>query len=505
MNGKLSDLFGGGMGRSTSLGKSGRVSLDSARSLPQAQDIWECAVRVARVWVTPADEPPYRPYTILTASRTGMVVGVDIAEGAPTAAQVVNALVKAMRYPAPGAGRRRRPAAVYVDDESLVAALRPHLAGVGIRCEFRHTLREADRALRSFDRHMAEERIPGLLEGRGVTAPMAEAFFEAAAFFYREAPWRWIADSQPIEVRYPVDSQPRYAVVMGQGGVAYGLAIYDSKEILHETYARDPEEETPAEEAWTVLLFGDAVDMPFDDLDAIDAFGWPIAGPDAYPLVLRAGKSDRPDRPSKSHLLRMEAALRTLPRFVRKDMQADGCLPRAADTTYAMATANGEDRISLKYPVEGFEMLVEESWLAAADVEWIQKRGGELFGVFEHWLRDQGLAPRTIEKHMRNVGRFAIHYLFCEGGSVGSPCPLDEAAPADVDEFLADWLPYEGYGSTVAAVKSHIASLKKLYRCLRETGEMSVEEADEIIELLREDRAYYIDLAQEFDEDAVDD
>ena len=504
MNRKLSDPFARMM---SSLERStpDQVPLKDTRALPQRDEWWECTARRARLWVTPPDADPYRPYIILIVSRTGFVVGFDITEDPPTPDQVVNALAKAMLYPVPGAGTRRRPAGIYVDHESLAAALRPQLATVDIRCQFRHTLREAYRALRSFDHRTEGPTIPSVVDSPGITRDMAEAFFEAAAFFYREAPWRWIDDSQPIEICYPEHSQPRYAVVMGQGDVTYGLATHDSKEILHETYAGSPDDEPFGEETWTVVFFAEAIDMPFDDLDAVEAYGWPIAGPHAYPLVMRAGHREGPDPLSRSDLLRTEAALRTIPRFLRNHMRAHEGFAQPAEATFTIATPEGEGRISLKYPVPGFQMPVEDAWLDTSREAGIQWRNAQLLTLFERWLHAHRLSTRTIDKHMRNIERFAIRYLFIEGGSIDSPCPADEAAPADVDEFLVDWLPYEVSGSPVAAVTSHIASLKKFYRCLRDSGEMSAEDTGDILAMLQEDRAYYLDLAHDLEEEMLGD
>ena len=477
-----------------------RVSVQDTRRLPQRKDKWECAVRRARLWITPPDSSPYRPYAILTASRSGMIVGMDLTENPPSPDEALNALAKAMLYPILGAGTRRRPAAVYLDDDRLVAALRQPLAEIGVSCEFRHSLRAADRALHSFESELEQGSMPSLVENPGVTKTMVGALFEAAAFFYQEAPWQWISDAQPIQIHHPLDSQPRYAVVMGQGEVAYGLALYDSKDILHETYAGSPEDDMVEGQTWTVLLFGDEVDVPFDDLDAIEAYGWPIAGPHAYPLVLRASNTEEAQRPSKSDLLRLEAALRTLPRFVQSHMRADEGLGHPAEATFTVEVAGREDRISLSYPVPGFETHLEDLWFADPDAGGFYERNDQLIHFFESWLQDQGLSPGTIQKHVRNLDRFAFAYLLYEGGSIGYSCPADEAAPADIDEFLADWLPDEVYGSPEAAVKSHIASLKKFYRCLAEIEEMSADDADEIVDLLRQDRAYYIDLARDLEE-----
>jgi hypothetical protein len=71
----------------------------------------------------------------------------------------------------------------------------------------------------------------------------------------------------------------------------------------------------------------------------------------------------------------------------------------------------------------------------------------------------------------------------------------------DVDEFLAEWLLYEEPLSPVAETKAHITAIKKFYAYLKEMRQMPVEDADEILELLQRDRDYYLELAQEFEEE----
>lgn len=494
------DFMASTVGRLMSLGRPDRVDLKGAGDLPQKDEAWECAVRQARAWITPPDRRPYRPYIILTVSRTGKVVGTDLVEDEPTLPEVVNALAKAMLYPAPGGGGKRRPAVVYVDDTSLVEALASELKEIGVRCEFRSVLREAEQALASVARFMeGEDSLPGLLKAPGVNPFMARGIFEAAAFFYREAPWRWIEDTRPIEIHYPVDGPNRYAVVMGNGGQTYGLAIYDSKDVLHETYAGTPPDQLIGRHTWTVLIFGEAFEMPFDDLDAIETYDWPVAGSYAYPLLLQIGLSGRPTRPSKSELLRMEAALLAIPRFVQEHMEAHVGLPQPAKETLRIPMADGEDRISLIYPVPGFEAPSEDSWASIAEEMGVYERNGELLDIFEGWLREQRLSAKTIQKHLDNVDRFANSYLADEAGALELPGPADEAVPEDVDDFLADWVLYEE-DRPVEGVKSHIASLKKFYLCLEETGEMAVEDARAMRRLLQEDRAYYLETARDFEE-----
>ncbi len=476
--------------------------LTKIRRLRQTDEAWESTTRRMRAWITPRNQAPYRPYVIITVSQDGRVVGTNVVEEVPTPDQVLDALVKAMRRPVLGGGRKRRPAVIYMDDEALVETLAPRLQEVGIRCEYRHTLREVEDALLSMEQFMTKrEPIPGLLKLPGVTPFMVKGLFEAAAHFYREAPWRWIDDSRPIEVRYPPDGRPRYAVVMGHGGQTYGLAVYKSPDELREVYAGTPPDQLMGKVEWTSLLFGEVTEMPFDDLDDMEKYGWPVAGEPAYPLPIRVTRSGQFVRPGKSELLWFEAALLAIPTFVRDYMQADRGFPRLAEATLTVMMADGEDSIHLRYPVPGFETPYEKEWVAAeeegkAQIEAVRERNMELLRTFEQWLTRRGLSAGTARRHLDNVKLFADEYM-TEGGSTGVPRPADQAEIVDVDEFLSEWFMREVEGASARAVEANITSLKRFYRCLKETGQMSPEKADEVLELLRVDRNYYIELAQE--------
>jgi|GEM_PF-566756 len=481
--------------------------LTKVHRLRQTDEVWESSTRRMRTWITPRDQAPYRPYVILTVSQTGQVVGSNIVEDVPPPDRVLNAIARAMRRPILGGGRKRRPTAVYVDDEALVEMLAPKLQEVGVRCEYRHTLREVEKALLSMEQFMTkQEPIPGLLKSPGVTPYLVNGLFEAAAFFYREAPWRWMDDSRPIEVRYPPDGRLRYAVVMGHGGEIYGLAVYNSPDELREVYTGGPPDRLLGLMEWTSLFFGEVMEVPFDDLDDMEKYGWPVAGELAYPIPIRVSRSGKPVRPSKSELLWFEAALLAVPTFVRDLFQAGLEFPQPAEATLTVTMADGEDNVHLRYPVPGFEVPYEEKWASIegkkAQAEAARERNAELLRTFEQWLTGKGLSKRTVRRHRDNVTFFADAYMAGDGGSVEVPRPADQAAAMDVDEFLSDWFLYEAAWPSVGTVKANIASLKKFYACLKETGHMPAGKADEVLELLRVDRDHYIELAREYEEEA---
>jgi hypothetical protein len=65
------------------------------------------------------------------------------------------------------------------------------------------------------------------------------------------------------------------------------------------------------------LMFSEAFEMPVRDVDAAEKHGWPVAGPEAYPLVIRInpGLATRP--PLAWELELLEGCLRTIPDFLK--------------------------------------------------------------------------------------------------------------------------------------------------------------------------------------------
>lgn len=478
-------------------------SLTRVRHLRQTDEAWECSVQRMRSWITPRDQAPYRPYIVMVVSLTGAVVGSNVVEGAPTPDQVMDGLVKAMLRPTLGSGRKRRPAAIYVDDEAVVKVLTPSLAEIGVSCEYRRTLPKMAEALVSMEQFMTKrEPIPGLLKSPGVTPFLVNGLFEAAASFHREAPWRWIDDSRPIEVRYPPDRKPRYAVVMGHGGETYGLAVYDSPDELRTLYAGTPPEELMGRQEWMSLLFVEEIEMPFDDLDDMEKYGWPVAGALAYPFPVRVTRAEQFIRPSKSELLWFEAALLAIPTFVRDYMQAKDTFVHPAEATLTVTMADGKDTIHLRYPLPGFEIPFEQDWAAIEDEEQVQaraarERNAELVRAFERWLTKQGLSKKAIQEHVDNVTFFADAYMVGAGGCVIFSRPADQADTGDVDEFMTEWFMREADTVSEGTVKASVASLIKFYTCLKDTAQMKAREADAILELLQEERDYYVEIARD--------
>jgi len=230
--------------------------LKKVHRLKQRDEYWAGTSRVGRMWITPRNQPPYRPYVTLFVSQKNKVLRFKVLEEAPSSDRIFEELLQAMHRPMWGAGGRRRPKVIYLDDPDYVTALAPRLATVEVRCEHRHSLPVIKEALYAMEMRMnrGEEAIPGLVAIPSVTPPLVGHLFELAADFYRATPWRWLNDHHPIEIRYPPNNKPRYAVVMGSGGQVFGLAVYDTLADLQLMYRSDLSLQQTAKQAtWSVL------------------------------------------------------------------------------------------------------------------------------------------------------------------------------------------------------------------------------------------------------------
>jgi hypothetical protein len=176
----------------------------------------------------------------------------------------------------------------------------------------------------------------------GVTPGRVAGFYEAAAAFFHQAPWKEVGYEAAIKVECAkFQSGPWYAVLMGQSGLTTGLALYEDLKALRRLWARGGKGNA-RRTVGTSVTFGEEWDIPVADLDAAKEHGWPVARPDAYPEVFRKerGLSVRP--PLAWELELMEACLRAIPEIVDRRKQDD-----PAGEEFTVRTASGVPRRGL--------------------------------------------------------------------------------------------------------------------------------------------------------------
>lgn len=328
-----------------------------AANRPQVPELWGAGVVQLRLWITPDDAPPTRPYVVMVLDlKHGMVVGSEMFDTAPTPADVHTTLLTAMAKPMPGTGRARRPERVLVGEATFVADLQPKLADISVACEYQDLpmLPEIARELELFSRE-GEPELPGLLSVKGVTPELAQGLFAAAAEFYRAEPWVKLTNGQTFALRIPAKGGAEWiASVMGNGGVEYGLAIYKSWAMFEKTFlGADSPMETLDPQGSLVLFYESVSALPFDDYDAITQHHWPVAAEQAYPMpmVFKPGDDDNVRRPDAAELRWLEAALRAVALLVRDHLRPAGqgdYLP--LDVTLTLPTHAGEKQAQARYP-----------------------------------------------------------------------------------------------------------------------------------------------------------
>jgi hypothetical protein len=104
---------------------------------------------------------------------------------------------------------------------------------------------------------------------------------------------------------------------MGQSGMTIGLALYEDLESLREVLTgRFSTAESTRRTSGLSVLFGEQFEMPVRDLEAVEEHHWPIAGPEAYPHVMRInpGRVIRP--PLAWELDLLKGCLKAIPEFI---------------------------------------------------------------------------------------------------------------------------------------------------------------------------------------------
>jgi tetratricopeptide (TPR) repeat protein len=156
---------------------------------------------------------------------------------------------------------------------------------------------------------------PSLLDSRGMSIERVHAFAAAAAAFYIAAPWRYLSDTDLIQIESPKPPRGMTCfVVLGAGRSVYGLGLYPSR-AAYERFLRAWQDGDYGAEVSTGLT--QVTFDPLEELPVADAALWtehelPAAGDRAYPLAMKHLGDGDIARPSKKELTFLEGVLLAL-------------------------------------------------------------------------------------------------------------------------------------------------------------------------------------------------
>ena len=285
--------------------------------LSQRRDeTWQGGLVRLPTWFEPEGEKPYRPLAALWAAvkagRIHLSSPMTDAEAGPET--VLDTLLEFACDPS---FEGYRPGRIEVTDAGLADFLREELAETEVEFSVVEHLDLHKVVLEGLNLHLNEDvpKISGPLEGTGVTIDRMRAFAEAAAAFYRAAPWRHLTDIDLIHIEAPEGPvELRSAVVLGMGDLMAGMAFYPTAKDYYEfrrmaTQSGDPPGRMTS--IWQVT-FQPITAIPFADADLWMEHSLETADEQAYPVLLRFGPDMRLGRAGCAELTQVEAWLRAL-------------------------------------------------------------------------------------------------------------------------------------------------------------------------------------------------
>jgi tetratricopeptide (TPR) repeat protein len=333
------------------------AAIPPLQDLPQYPETWHLGIRELKLGL-PADPAGIAyPVMILLNWDTRNVQAFEVFAGEPKSQDALEFIQNTLSKPSEDLSQPpHRPKYLLLEDEQLVDKLQPALKKLDIQVQITDRLAIIDEIVKAMERVVTATLIdiPGLLSSKGVTAELVGDVFEAAAEFYRAKPWEAFADNQPLKVRILPRGRERYILILGRGGVQFGIVQHKQLGDFASVFSSlDPLSEMPPD-GWHTFFFERREELPGADLDAIQHHKWPVAGEDAFPMPVTYLKT-KVKRPDHSELSFYSAVLRAIPIFIRDHLKPageDDYLP--ADVELEVSTKAGPIRVGIAYRPEEF-------------------------------------------------------------------------------------------------------------------------------------------------------
>jgi len=117
---------------------------------------------------------------------------------------------------------------------------------------------------------------------------------------------------------------------------------------------------------------------------------------------------------------------------------------------------------------------------------------------FEKYLKNKKLTQSTIDKHIGNIDFFINDFLLYY-----EPVAAKDGS-SQVGYFLGDWFIRKAMWASVSSVKGNIASIKKFYQFMFETGEIEKDDFVELQEEIRENKDSWLENLRRYDDPDID-
>ncbi len=409
------------------------------------------------------------------------------------------------------------PDYLLVRHESVARAMAPLLLPE-TRVRQAHILPEVDRAATSLRQRLDsaggevhDERAPEVDFSDAVVSPGIElisfpqiwrawnieesamrALMTAAAQYYAAAPWKRLENEETLSISSADDpNAPWTACVMGAGGEEFGLVLYerdhDFVRLLMDGY---PNEMLRGIEGAVVTMYFDPRSaLPRAMQSEFKQQGWPVAGPNAYPLLSCANTPA--GGISRAQVALLTKALSAIAHLVgephalpsEKHPLTEPVVWHDADTGLSLAYRGSRSPSAVRLWEEPSSLVAGAATGPAADLRAFFARDLEsedaldaaLAGesakldAFAVWLessRGERLRARggvSIDTHMENAHLFVEHLAFGHGAK------LEAIHEYHLRIFLYDWVPSR-IPKAEREMPGIVATLRKLFAWMETIG-----------------------------------
>lgn len=128
-----------------------------------------------------------------------------------------------------------------------------------------------------------------------------------------------------------------------------------------------------------------------------------------------------------------------------------------------------------------------------------QQENEELLQEFKEWLQAKGLSNKTVKKHVDNIDFYINEYLTYY--DVQGP----EEDVYEIAAFLGDWFIRKAMWASQTAIKDYCAGFKKFYKFLEEKGQVTEEEYQELLGIIKESKTDWLKTLERYDDPSIDD
>lgn len=286
--------------------------VERLKKLPQrSQERWQGGLFRMPAWVPNENQKLYRPWSAIWVSLATHQISAPATNEAVEQKNLTMALESLVQFSCDKNLAGYRPGILEVKDPALAEYLQATLADSGIIIECYERLTILDGIFADLTKQMSGDvLLPEALSAKRVTVDLMRSFADAAAKFYAAKPWRHLCDVDLVRIETPfIDPLLRWASILGNGGMTYGIGFYDSAEMFEQFTAGHGMDAIKKNSYWT-LFFGGIEELPFGDADLWEDNDFPVASPEAYPLLMCYKPNGKHRRPQPDVLAFVEGLLR---------------------------------------------------------------------------------------------------------------------------------------------------------------------------------------------------